>query len=111
MLVATRETWIRTASGVAKIAAGEGVPDDALSTAVDRLVAARVLAEPEPVDPPADPKPATIKTILAEVGDDLEKAQAALDAEKSGENRSTLIKELEAIIAAAQPQPAEAPEA
>jgi hypothetical protein len=40
----------------------------------------------------------SVKDVLAWVGDDPEKAQAALDAEKAGEQRSTLISKLENII-------------
>lgn len=43
-------------------------------------------------------KPKPIKDVLAEVGDDPEKAAAALDAEKSSEARPTLIVKLEAIV-------------
>lgn len=40
----------------------------------------------------------SIKDVLAWVGEDATKAQNALDAEKSGEKRTTLISKLEAII-------------
>lgn len=40
----------------------------------------------------------SIKEVLAWVGEDATKAQAALDAEKSGDKRTTLISKLEAII-------------
>lgn len=40
----------------------------------------------------------SIKEVLAWVGEDATKAQAALDAEKAGEKRTTLISKLEAII-------------
>jgi len=53
-------------------------------------------AEPEQ----ASPKPDTVEGILAEVGDDKEKASAALEAEVAGKNRSTLVKALEDILAA-----------
>jgi hypothetical protein len=39
----------------------------------------------------------TVEAILAWVGDDPERAQAALEAERAGKNRSTLISELEAM--------------
>jgi len=41
----------------------------------------------------------SIKTVLAWVGDDKDRAAAALDAEKDGQQRSTLTKELEEILA------------
>jgi hypothetical protein len=40
----------------------------------------------------------SIKEVLAWVGDDATKAQTALDAEKTGEKRTTLISKLEAVI-------------
>lgn len=40
----------------------------------------------------------SIKEVLAWVGDDAEKAQKALDAENSGDKRSSLISKLESII-------------
>ena len=60
------------------------------------------VSTPEPAAP-ADPdgsKPDTVKGILAEVGDDREKAEKALEAEVAGENRPTLVKALEAVLAA-----------
>lgn len=44
----------------------------------------------------------TVAEVLADVGDDLALAQAALDAEFAGRNRSTLTAQLEHIIAAGQ---------
>lgn len=40
----------------------------------------------------------SIKVVLAWVGDDAEKAQKALDAELTGDQRSSLISKLEEII-------------
>lgn len=40
----------------------------------------------------------SIKEVLAWVGDDATKAQAALDAENAGDKRTTLITKLDAII-------------
>lgn len=51
----------------------------------------------------ADPDPAkepTIEEILNDVGDDKAKAAEALEAEKAGKNRSTLVPKLEAIVSA-----------
>ena len=56
----------------------------------------------QPVDAPVADVQAvpegSIKDVLAWVGDDATKAQNALDAEKTGEKRTTLISKLEAII-------------
>ena len=49
--------------------------------------------EPEP------PKATRVGDILAEVGDDPEKAAAALEAEVAGKARTTLVAALEAIVA------------
>ncbi|XBB66859.1 hypothetical protein ABFU82_22545 [Nocardioides sp. WV_118_6] len=50
----------------------------------------------------SDEKPTGVKEILAEVGEDAEKAQAFLKAEQATDSpRSTLVKALEAIIAKA----------
>jgi hypothetical protein len=44
----------------------------------------------------------TVKDVLAEVGDDAEKATAALEAEQASEKpRKSLVEKLEAIVAAA----------
>jgi hypothetical protein len=40
----------------------------------------------------------SVKTVLGWVGDDATRAQKALDAETKGENRSSLISKLEAIV-------------
>jgi hypothetical protein len=58
------------------------------------------VAAPAPVEAPADLEvpEGSIKTVLAWVGDDKAKAEAALDAEKSGQKRTTLVKELEDIL-------------
>lgn len=72
-----------------------------------------------PALPPAKPAPAaekvpTIKELLARVGDDPDKAQQMMDWENGREGtRSSLIKDLQKIIDAAQPaeEPAAEPEA
>src|SRR5690349_7914433 len=57
-------------------------------------------AEPDASgDEPDGPKPGTAEFILNEVGDDKGKAQAALDEEKAGKNRKTLVADLEKILA------------
>lgn len=42
-------------------------------------------------------KPPSIKDVLAEVGDDPEKAAAALEAEQAGSARPTLVEKLQGI--------------
>lgn len=50
----------------------------------------------------SDEKPTGVKEIIAEVGEDAEKAQAFLKAEQATDSpRSTLVKALEAVIAKA----------
>lgn len=51
-----------------------------------------------PVTEEATVPEGSIKEVLAWVGDDATKAQAALDAEKTGEKRTTLISKLESVI-------------
>lgn len=48
----------------------------------------------EPKAPVSD----RIEDILEAVGADVEKAKAALEAEKAGKNRTTLVSKLEAIV-------------
>ena len=55
--------------------------------------------EPKKKAEPTAPAPGTVEFILAEVGDDKAKAQKALDQEKAGQNRSTLVGPLEKILA------------
>ena len=65
-------------------------------------VEAPVEAAPAPEEAPA-PKAAldvpegSIKEVLTWVGDDAEKAKAALEAEEKGENRKTLVTKLKEI--------------
>ena len=67
--------------------------------------AAPAAPQPEQKLPAAEPTVETVqvpegsvKEVLRWVGDDADKAKAAIDAEKKGDNRSTLISKLEAII-------------
>lgn len=68
---------------------------DTIRSESDELLAARV-ANPDSVV--AAPDQAIIAEVLAEVGDDPAKAQVALDAERAGKGRVTLISALEAIV-------------
>ena len=54
-------------------------------------------AEPENAESDST-KESSVKDILAEVGDDKDKAAAALELEKAGKSRKTLIEPLEAIV-------------
>jgi hypothetical protein len=69
----------------------------------DTYVASEEAPEAAPVasEAPAelDVPEGSIKTVLAWVGDDKAKASAALDAENDGQKRTTLVKELEEILA------------
>jgi hypothetical protein len=54
------------------------------------------------VDTPTDSSSGSsdkVDDILADVGEDPEKAAAALETEKAGKNRTTLVSKLEAIVA------------
>lgn len=51
-----------------------------------------------PVEATEEVPTGSIKVVLAWVGDDAEKAQKALDAELTGDQRSSLISKLEEII-------------
>lgn len=57
-----------------------------------------VTAPDEPVVETSEVPEGSIKTVLEWVGDDKDRAQSALDAEKAGQERSTLISKLEEII-------------
>lgn len=90
---------MRPAVGATSRAQAEVLVDeigvDTIRSESDELLAGRV-ANPDSVV--AAPEQAVIAEVLAEVGDDPVKAQVALDAEKAGKNRVTLISALEAKI-------------
>ncbi|NHA02031.1 hypothetical protein G5V59_26950 [Nocardioides sp. W3-2-3] len=97
MFTTTTLTFVRTKTGVVKVAAGERVPTDALPSAIERLLSLGAIVEEQ------GPPPATADEILAAVGDDPLKAQEYLDAERTrSKPRAGLIARLEAILAAAQ---------
>lgn len=54
--------------------------------------------EPEKVSHDLGVAELSVKKVLAFVGYDLELAQAALDEEREGKNRTTLVSELEDIL-------------
>lgn len=97
----TIAAYVRTTAGVVRVVAGGRVPSDALPSDVDRLVAAGVIT-PDPVIPPTGTgQVPTVDDVLAAVGDDVDKAKAALAVETGpdGRNRKTLVEPLQAIIA------------
>lgn len=49
-------------------------------------------------DEPTEPTTDTVDAILAEVGTDKDKAAAAIEAEKAGKNRTTLLTKLQAVL-------------
>jgi hypothetical protein len=51
-------------------------------------------------EPTFDTQEATVADVLEWVGDDKGRAQVALDAERDGKQRTSLVTELEAIVAA-----------
>jgi hypothetical protein len=61
-------------------------------------VEAPVEAQNAPVTEEQTVPEGSIKDVLGWVAEDPTKAQAALDAETSGDNRKTLVKELKAIL-------------
>ena len=76
---------------VVELAPGDPVPDDALEWHVEQLTAAGVLVE-------GKAKPPMVAEVLDEVGDDPAKAAAALEVERAGQNRKTLVKALEDLL-------------
>lgn len=82
--------------GSERIGRGEAVPKGADPAAIERLVAAGVLA-----DDGGSSELGKIDDVLKDVGDDPGKAAAALAVERAGQNRPTLVSKLEAIVNAA----------
>ena len=85
--------------------AGAIVPDGVSDVDLANLVSFGAIAgatgpvsDPEPESTGDGSKPTKVEDILAEVGDDKEKAAAALEAEVAGKNRSTLVKALEDVL-------------
>lgn len=93
------KTKAEQARAIAERAAAEyqailaGLPED-----VRADVAPTTVAKDE------GPKPGSIEAILAEVGDDADKATAALEAEvgEGGKNRAGLVKKLQGVIERSQ---------
>lgn len=86
--------YVRTTDGVVKVGAGERVPQDALPDALDRLLAAGAIAQsPERVEP------TSVAEILEHVGNDVERARAALDLELARRSpRTKLVAGLEKVL-------------
>ena len=99
-------TVVRLESGQrVNVHKGGFVPSSADADDVKRLVKEGYLEKVTLEDP--EPAAETeelgkIKDVLAEVGDDPEKAAAALEAEKAGQNRPTLVAKLEEIATTPQ---------
>lgn len=103
-----------TARNFVQVAKGGELPSSITTAALDNLRALGFVektkapaAPAKPADdkaPTAPSEPTAVKDILAAVGDDVEKAKAALAAEyeaKGPDARTTLVGPLEAIINAA----------
>jgi sulfur carrier protein ThiS len=96
-------TMVRTkAGGYSMVYADQPVPADITDEDLKRLVDEGFLGQVEAAAAAqAEPatKPTTVEDILAEVGDDKEKAAAALEEElASSRPRKTLLEPLEAIL-------------
>lgn len=76
---------------------GPNVEEAKTDTPVE-AVEAPVEAVEAPVTEEQSVPEGSIKDVLGWVGEDPTKAKAALDAETSGEQRKTLVKELNAIL-------------
>lgn len=88
--------------GYLNVLQGDPIPGEAVQPDdLKRLVRKGFLKEAEaPAQKGADSaKEPTVPEILEGVGDDKEKAAAALEQEKAGKNRKTLVEPLEAILA------------
>lgn len=91
-------TMARTASGgYVQIYADDPVPVGIDPDDLRRLVDEGFLAEVGEAEDSSEKKK-SVDEVLAEVGDDKDKAAAALEAEKAGKNRSTLVTKLQAIV-------------
>lgn len=90
-----------TTGGYVHLYAGAPVPETADPAQLKQLLKEKQVVEVE-VDDPADgsdsAKEATVDEVLADVGTDKDKAKAAIEAEKAGKNRSTLLTKLQAVV-------------
>lgn len=84
---------------------GDLVPDGVSQVDLDNLVSFGAIAgvsggvvDAYAAEDPEGPREGTAEYVLAQVDNDPAKAQAALDEEKAGKNRSSLVKKLEAIV-------------
>lgn len=93
-------TQARTTTGrIAFIRKGFPAPGDLTDEDRTRLIKEGYLHEVEViVDEDDTPAPDSVEGILAAVGDDKAKAAEALEAEKSGKARKTLLDGLQAVI-------------
>lgn len=108
----TRTMWLKDPDGdTVKVVAGDDAPDwyDGRYTDSDEDAASEPqTAAGHPTTGPAAEDDedvtgdalvqGTVDRVRERVGDDPEKAQRALDAERAGQNRSTLVAALESIV-------------
>jgi hypothetical protein len=73
----------------------DGFNDERLDELAKDKMVEKVKAEKAEASSSGEP---SVKEILAEVGEDKEKAATALEQEKAGKNRKTLVEPLEAIL-------------
>lgn len=77
---------------------GAVIPDGFNDERCKELVEEKMLEVVKAAEPSGDGAGSgTVDEVLAEVGDDPEKAKAAIESEKAGKNRSTLLSKLEGI--------------
>lgn len=78
-----------------------GVASEQLANLVSFGAIAGVSAATEPAaEERSLPKAPTVEEILEQVGSDKELAEVALEEEKAGKNRKTLIEKLDAVLSA-----------
>lgn len=76
------------------------VSEAVVTGVVEGGVVTAPMQPPSPADSPPD---GTVQEVLDWVGTDQARAQSALDAELAGQNRSTLVTQLEQIITPVEP--------
>ena len=86
--------------GYRNVLQGEQVAGDAVEPEnLKRHLRKGFLVEAEEAEEvEGEPKSDKVDDIVAEVGDDKEKAAEALEREKAGKNRKTLVEKLQAVL-------------
>lgn len=89
-----------TTGGYVHLYAGAPVPETADPDQLKQLLKEKQVVEVEVDDPAAadSGKEPTVDEVLAEVGTDKAKAAAAIETEKAGKNRTTLLSKLQAVV-------------